>query len=100
MEQQRSEEKSFELCAEYRNSGLTQKEFCEDRGISRSKLTYWLKREREGKQGAAFVKVKPSVPVSEASVLRIRIGERLTVELDHSIGGEALKEILRAVASL
>jgi transposase-like protein len=100
MEQQATQEKEFELCKEYRNSGLTQKAFCEHRGISRSKLTYWLKKEREGKQGGAFVKVKPSVPVLEAGVLRIKIGERVMLELDHSVGEEELKKILHAVASL
>ena len=67
MEQQGTQENRVELCEEYRNSGLTQKAFCESRGISRSKLTYWLKREREGMQGAAFVKVKSSVPVDRKS---------------------------------
>lgn len=100
MEQRVTEDIRFEVCAEYRNSGLTQKAFCEGHGISRSKLTYWLKKEREGKQGGAFVKVKPNMPVSEPGVLRIKIGERVTVELDHSIGGDELKKILQAVVSL
>jgi hypothetical protein len=100
MEQRVTEDNRFELCGEYRDSGVTQKAFCESRGISRSKLTYWLKKEREREQAVAFVKVKPSVRQSEPSVLRIRIGDRVTVELDHSIGGDELKKILEVVASL
>lgn len=100
MEREDIQEKRIELCAEYRNSGLTQKAFCESRGISRSKLTYWLKKERERKQSATFVQVKPSVPECEPGVLRIKIGERVTIELDDSMGGEELKKILSVVASL
>ena len=100
MENDRFAEDGFALCSEFRESGLTQDEFCGSRGISRSKLTYWLRKERTAHPGQSFVRVTPSVGQSQTGVLRIRIDDRVTIELDHSIGKAELMKVLSAVTSL
>ena len=46
------------LLADYRASGLTQKHWCEERGIGIASLRYWLKREREEARGYSLVPVE------------------------------------------
>lgn len=46
------------LLGDYRASGLTQKLWCEERGIALASLRYWLKREREEAKGYSLVPVE------------------------------------------
>lgn len=44
--------------ADYRASGLTQKQWCQESGIGIASLRYWLKREREEEKGYSLVPVE------------------------------------------
>jgi len=54
MRTRRSKEEAEKLCAEWKVSGLTQKEFCEQRGLHRKSLSRWnwkLKRQKMVTEG-------------------------------------------------
>lgn len=46
------------LLADYRASGLTQKHWCQERGIAVTTLQYWLKRECDSAKGYSLVPVE------------------------------------------
>jgi transcriptional regulator with XRE-family HTH domain len=93
-------ERAFEICREYRESGLTQKDFCERRGISRSTLSYWLKKERQQSETQALVQITPEAASGSTGCLRIKIGGRVVIELDRPVDTCELKQVLVAVAEL
>ena len=89
------------ICAEYRDSGLTQKAFCESRGIAKSTLGYWLRKERRVSECAVgLVRVRVP-PVGEGSGrILIRVGNTVTIEIERPIRVEELRLIMETAASL
>lgn len=93
-------ERAFQVCREYRESGLSQKEFCERRGVSRSTLSYWLKKERRKSESQALVQIAPQAESSRTGCLRIKIGGRVVIELDRPVDTGELRQVLAAVSEL
>lgn len=93
-------ERAFRVCREYRESGLSQKDFCERRGVSRSTLSYWLKKERQQSESQALVEIAPQAEGPRTGCLRIKIGERVVIELDRPVDTDELEQVLAAVSEL
>ncbi len=76
------------ILAQYRASGLTQRKFAKQEGVSLSTLTYWLRRERLERKIAddgALVEVA-EVPSSSGSSFILQYGEfRIEVPRDASV---------------
>lgn len=93
-----------QVLAAYRASGMTQKAFCREHGISLSTLGYWLRRERESENGtSAMVQIHPAkenAAGNRGGVLRIRVPQQLELEVDLPVSREQLAEILQVAASL
>jgi len=96
------------LCREYRESGLTLQAFCESRGVARSAMKYRLYKSphRPVSESAATAGGQSLVAVGVAEAqrgggtLRIRIGERLTLELELPVDEQQLSRILKVAAAL
>ena len=92
------------ICAEYRESGLTQKAFSRNRGVALSTLQYWLRRTRSQQDTQASA--RQLVPVGYAGqapaqrTVRICTGTKVTLEVDLPVDREELEEILKAAAVL
>jgi transcriptional regulator with XRE-family HTH domain len=100
MQNGRGNERAFEICREYRESGLSQKDFCERRGVSRSTLSTWLKKERQQSEKQALVQVAPEAALRRAGCLRIRINDGVVIELERPVDSGELKQVLSAVSEL
>ncbi|MGC9451680.1 MAG: IS66 family insertion sequence element accessory protein TnpA [Oceanipulchritudo sp.] len=61
------------LLADYRASGLTQKRWCQERGIGIASLRYWLKRERGEANGYSLVPVELEGRPCGAGVLDLQV---------------------------
>jgi len=58
----RSAEEKERLMEEYRASGKTQKQFCEDKGVPLATLTLWLRKSRKEAKAPRLIEVSmPSV---------------------------------------
>jgi len=90
------------IVEEYRESGLSQREFCAARGIAKSTLGYWLRKSRKAASAESPTLVRISAPAISAGLgkMVIRSGERLSVELERPIGAEELQLILKALSEL
>ena len=51
-------EEKARLIEEFRQSGQSQKAFCRAKGITKSRLSYWLKKDREVSGSNGFIPVK------------------------------------------
>ena len=90
------------ICREFRDSGMTQKAFCESRGLALSTLGYWLKRlsvPASSPQPSAFVPMG-NVELSPRAVLRIRLGGAAVAELDLPADPTVVRDVMKAAASL
>ena len=88
------------LCAEYRASGLSHREFCELRGISQSTLRHWLYRRcRNSSKRNSMVRVSAQTMTS-AGVIRIRVKDGIVIELPRPVDSEELRNVLLAAAAL
>ena len=88
-----------QVLEEYESKGVKRGEFCAERGIKVSTFDYWRARVRKtGENESGVVKVAEVAPTP--SVVRIRVDERITIELDGSAGESQLVRVLRAVASV
>jgi hypothetical protein len=81
---------------QWRDSGLSQRVFCETQGLALSTFQWWRKRLAEGSRGQRNflpIEIKAAGPASAAAVVHVELksGTRLRLE------GEAA---LRAVAAL
>ena len=91
------------LLGEWKESGLSQREFCRRRGISFSKFHYWRhKMTRGAGESRPMVRVADSAAVAEksGSAIRIRIDERFVVEGCEAAEPMVLERVLRVVAGL
>lgn len=69
---------SPEVLEEFRQSGLTQKVFCELRGIPKSTLGYWLRRERRPTAVVVpLVRVRAPVTVKALGKIAVRVAAKL-----------------------
>jgi hypothetical protein len=81
---------------EYESEGVKRREFCSVRGIKVTTFDYWRARLRKtAGNESGVVKVTEVVPV--LSAIRIRVDERITIELDGSADESQLVRVLRAV---
>jgi hypothetical protein len=87
------------IFAEYEAAGVTRKAFCSERGIKLSTFDYWRSRLRQTAKSRAQV-VKVGTMSKVVPPIRIRIGERVTVELDGAAEEGQLQRVLRAVIGL
>ena len=68
------------LCAESRASELTVREFAARVGVNPRTLSWWRSELSREARAGGFVEVVRA-PAEEAGVVRVLVGERLTVEL-------------------
>lgn len=101
-QKQQRENRWREMCTKFRESGMSRRAFCESREIPLSTLGYWLKRFAETPTVGTTSEFVPvgTIAVTRSSVLRIRLGERVIVELDLPADESVIQTMLRAAASL
>lgn len=81
-----------QLVEQWKESGLTQKVFCEKIGIKRTTFANWVKRGKE-KTGQGFVAITPPIkPVSESIEVIYPNGIRLKINASHI---PVLSELIR-----
>jgi hypothetical protein len=79
MARRRSAEEIQQVVAQYKGSGLTQVEFCQQSGMKLSTLGRYLRRNRISEQPQQLVRVKVEVPTEPGSgfVLLLGNGRRI-----------------------
>ncbi len=98
----RSASQWSELISEYRESGETEQQFCQRRGINFHSFRKWKYRQSPAKgtgkvstPRSSFVEVRP-MPRS-AQPLRIQLGGELSIECPSGMG---IEEVARLVGAL
>ena len=88
-----------QVLEEYESEGVKRGKFCAERGIKVSTFDYWRARLRrtDGNE-SGVVKVWEVAPIPPA--IRVRVNERVTIELDGTAGESQLVRVLRAVAEV
>ena len=88
------------LIQECSASGLTKREFCQQRGISEKSFYYWLKKLRTQMVGAAapqLVQLEP--PPAEDSILEAHY-RGAEMKLPSGVDMDAVAALLRSIQSL
>ena len=88
------------LVQECSASGLTKREFCQQRGISEKRFYYWLKKLRTQMVGAAapqLVQLEPTP--AEDSILEIHY-RGAEMKLPSGVDMDAVAALLRSIQSL
>ena len=88
------------LIQECNNSGLTKREFCQQRGISEKSFYYWLRKLRSHMteaSGPQLVQLEP-IP-AENDMLQIQYGGA-ELKLPSGVDIDAVSALLRAIQSL
>ena len=88
------------LIQECNNSGLTKREFCQQRGISEKSFYYWLRKLRSQMAEAAGPQLVQldSIPVAEDTLQIQYRGAEL--KLPSGVDIEAVAALLRSIQSL
>jgi hypothetical protein len=92
--------------AQWRDSGLTQKEYCNKEGISLERLGTWKRRlDREGQEQTGALVAVPSKTVSSAlstsgTMLRLVVNERYRVEIPDAFSPVTLQTVLHVLDRL
>lgn len=88
--------------AAWKSSGLSQREYCERSGVSRSTLAYWSSRVNAEKISSGFVEIEdPSASTGggDAVPIEVLVGDRYRVRLAGGFSAEALKRVLQVLES-
>jgi transposase-like protein len=90
------------LLAQYRRSGLTQKQFAAKAGIGYSTLTLWLRKTAPASKPrkSAFVAVPNLLSTATAPSYRLRFSGGLSVEVASGFRTEELASLLQVVQRL
>ncbi|MCH9685240.1 MAG: hypothetical protein K0V04_27640 [Deltaproteobacteria bacterium] len=97
MAKHRSIEERAKIIARYRDSGLTQREFCEGEGVTRSALKSWLydggaKRNNKPR----FVEVTATGAPQDTRAVELRLGD-VRVLLPTTLTDERIAELVVAL---
>ena len=88
------------LIQECNNSGLTKREFCQQRGISEKSFYYWLRKLRSQMAEAAGPQLVPlDLPVVSNDMLQIQY-RGAELKLPVGVDMDAVAAILRSLQSL
>jgi hypothetical protein len=100
----RSWAEAEQMVAEYKASGLNQRQFCESRGLCLSTLSRYLKRSREsgsGADGARWVAVEVSRESGGAgttgSGLAVVVGRGRKIEVGRGFDAPTLVELMNVL---
>jgi hypothetical protein len=102
MTQPERDQRREAVLQEFRDSGMTQKAFCKDRELPISTLQYWLGRERKRSISSNGTELVPIATVSTTSpgrLLRVIVGDGVSIEVERPVGEAELATILRAIGS-
>ena len=94
----RSREQIAELVREFKSSGLTQRMFCEDRGIALSVLQRGLKIERRASQ-PKLMAVQIEAAERNDRALELMVGEGYRIKIGAGFCSTTLRRLLEALAS-
>ncbi len=87
-----------ELLQTYQHSGLTQRAFAVQAGISLSTLQLWLRAVRTGRTATpAFVELPNPLPAAALPAYRLRWTDGLVLELGRGFAVEELAVLLQVV---
>lgn len=91
-----------QLLAQYRRSGLTQRQFAAKAGIGYSTLTLWLRKAALARKPSqsAFVAVPNLLSSAAAPAYRLRFAGGLSVEVASGFQSEELAALLQVVQRL
>ena len=86
-----------ELFEEFERRGARRKEFCAERQIKPSTFDYWRARLKrtDGEEAGVIEVGRVSVPTAP---IRVRVGERVVIELEGTAGEEQLARVLKAAS--
>ena len=94
------EQHGREHVAAWRESGLTQREYCSRNGLSRSALGYWSRKiDTEGK-GNGFVEIHSAHETARGSssdAVELLIGERYRLRLSEGFSPQTLARVLEVL---
>ena len=81
-----------EIVEEYHKRTQTKAEFCKEKGLSASKLTYWVCRfNKEQRDSGSFVEI---VHPGQRSGMLVMISNGIEIECQNEIGAEMLEQLL------
>jgi len=96
----RSRQEIAAVVAGYRQSGLTQRAYAKQVGVSLASIARWVHGKGQGgaaaPAGFAAVQLRAE-PAAEGSTIKIRWPEGIEVELPRSLGEPTLRRCLREV---
>ena len=85
------------LVGEYERSGMTQKAFAWERGISVANLQYWRRKARS-RAKPQLVEVHPLTAMHIGSAARIELPGHIIIHIEGALPVEALARLSRALS--
>lgn len=86
--------------AQYRNSGLSRREFCEKHHLKRSTLDYWFCRLGRQEKECGLIELNPALMALPAPSVVLSIGQDCRIEIRAGFDPQLLAEVVRALGGL
>jgi hypothetical protein len=86
--------------AQYRNSGLSRKEFCKKYHLKRSTLDYWFCRLGRQEKECGLVELNPASIAPPTPSVMLNIGQDCRIEIRTGFDPQLLAEVARALGAL
>jgi hypothetical protein len=83
---------------EYRQSGLSRREFCERSRIKKTRLDYWFRR--LGKLGSSKGLVELKVLPAQTPALEVMVAGKYGIQVHQGFDPQLLGEVVKALESL
>lgn len=71
----------FPIVEAWRDSGLSKRAFCEERGIEKSAFSYWSKRYKEGNHTGGFIPISFNGPDEDKQFIEIQYPNGIVLRL-------------------
>jgi hypothetical protein len=86
--------------AQYRNSGLGRRAFCEKHHLKRSTLDYWFCRLERQERESGLVELNPASIAPPTPSVVLSIGQDCRIEIHAGFNPQLLAEVARALGGL
>jgi hypothetical protein len=86
--------------AQYRNSGLSRRAFCQKYHLKRSTLDYWFCRLGRQEKECGLVELNPASIAPPTPSVTLSIGQDCRIEIRRGFDPQLLAEVARALGAL
>lgn len=91
----RTRQEKEELIVQWQQSGMTRKEFCQEKGITYNSLVSWCKQFKDKKTVPGFTEVKIPAAATSGLFAQVHLSKGIRIDFFHSVPADYFQALIK-----